>query len=346
MARILIPGVLAGIAISLIAYLVIGGIAYSLLNGSNVATLTGTLSATALGAALGALAIYTSTIRETAVIIRGAAAGAFIGVVGGFLGSIDTARLEGIGSNVVLISLAGGAAVGAAGFRGTGARFFSDRDDDGENLGILEGALDGALAGMIIGALCAVPVARFNSSFFIFLRKIDPARKMSQDNRYEFVNVLSIDELLLGAILGVVVGLALGFLLTEKRIGGLLNGMLVGALLGITWALPEIVVNTTTRLEGFWGGQVSFVAIAIATVAGAIVGAALPGPLSVTWRRLALLGGGTGLLFVLPYIVVIVAVLMDNNAVTIGSASGNLPTGFWDTFLALIEKRQSASLQT
>ncbi len=321
-------------AIALIAYFAIGGSFYNLLNGSNVATLAGTLSASMVGAMLGATAIFTSTRRDTATIIPGAAAGAFIGVVGGFLGTIDTARLEGIGSNVVLISLAVGAVVGAAGLRSMGGRFFGNLVDGDAESGTLWRILDGALAGIIIGVLCAVPVARFNSSFFIFLRKIDPAEKMTRDNRIEFVNVLSVDELLIGAILGMTVGLLLGFLLTEKRIGGLLHGMLVGALLGIIWALPEIVVNTTTRLEGFWGGQISLVAIAVATIVGAIVGAALPGSLSVTWRRLALLGGGTGLLFVLPYIVVIVTVLMDNNAVTTGSASGNLPTGFWDTFLA------------
>ena len=69
MARILIPGGLTGVAIALIAYFAIGGSFYSLLNGSNVATLAGTLSASVVGAIMGAIAVFTSTGRYTAVLL-------------------------------------------------------------------------------------------------------------------------------------------------------------------------------------------------------------------------------------------------------------------------------------
>lgn len=333
MARVLVPGALTGIAICLIAYFVIGGIPYSLLNGSNVATLAGTLSATVLGAALGALAVYTSTKRDTAVIIRGAAAGAFIGVVGSFLGSIDTVRLEGIGSNVVPISLAVGAAVGAVGLRGTAARFISARvDEDDGDTGQLGKTLDGALAGIIIGVLCAVPVARFNSSIFIFLRKIDPARRMSQDNRFEFVNVLSIDEMLIGAVLGVVVGLVVGLVLSRERIDRLLTGMLLGVLIGLVWALPHVIVMTFNELlGGVLGSELLWGALAMATVAGAVLGAALPDfRLTAPWR-LALVGGGIGVLFILPYVVFAGAYILDGR---VAFSSRTLEQGMFQTFLA------------
>ena len=332
MARTLVPGVLTGIAISIIANFVIGGIPYSLLNGSNVATLVGTLSATALGAALGALAVCTSAIRDSAVIIRGATAGAFIGVVGGFLGSIDAVRLEGIGSNVVPISLAIGAAVGAAGLRGTVARFFSEWADDSENLGILGRALDSALAGIIIGILCAVPVAQFNSSFFIFLRKIDPARRMSQDNRFEFVNVISLDEMLIGAILGLVVGLVVGLILSRKRTDGLLNGMLIGLSIGLVWALPHIIVMTFNELlGGVPGSEVLWGALALSTVACAVFGAALPDFKITTPWRLALIGGAIGILFVLPYVVFAGAYILDGR---VASSSRTLEQGMFQTFIS------------
>lgn len=331
MARVLVPGALTGIAICLIAYFVIGGIPYSLLNGSKVATLAGTLSATVLGAALGALTVYTSTKRDTAVMIRGAAAGAFIGVVGGFLGSIDTMRLEGIDSNVALISLAAGAAVGVAGLRGAGGRFFGTRADDGEKLDILGRALDGTLAGVIIGVLCAVPVTKFNSSIFIFLRKIDPARRMSQDNSFEFVNVLSIDELLIGAVLGVVVGLVVGLVLSRERTDRLLNGMLIGVSIGLVWSLPHIIVMTFNEsLGGVLGSEVLWGALAMATVAGAVISAALPGfRLTAPWR-LALVGGGIGVLFVLPYVVFASAYILDGR---VASSSRTLEQGMFQTFL-------------
>ena len=329
MARILVPGVLVGMVISLIANIIIGGIFYNLFDGSNVGTLVGTLAASLIGAILGAVAIFTSTRRDTAVILRGTAAGAFIGVVGGFLGSIDTARLEGIGSNVVLISMAVGAAVGAAGLRGTVARFFGSLVDGDEDSGILGKILDGALAGVIVGVACAIPITLFKGgSIYIFIRSV------RRPERVEFVNVLSLDELLVGALLGIIIGTVIGLVSSRNRMDGMLNFILVGALLGIIWALPEVVVNTTTRLEGFGGGLVTFGEIAVVTLVSAVVGAVTHGFRLITWRHLALLGGGTGLAFVLPYILVTAALLLDDDTVTVGSASGNLPTGFWDTFLA------------
>ncbi|MDE2685985.1 MAG: hypothetical protein OXI16_00585 [Chloroflexota bacterium] len=125
MARVLIPGALVGVAIAMVANIMIGGILYNFLNETNAATFAGTLAASVVGAILGAIAISTAATKDTLVVLRGVAAGAFIGMIGSFLGSIDTAELDGISHNVEFISAIMGAIVGVAGLRGTGMKFTS-----------------------------------------------------------------------------------------------------------------------------------------------------------------------------------------------------------------------------
>ena len=323
MARVLIPGVLVGVAIALIANIVIGGIAYVLFDGSNVATLTGTLTASVVGAVFGALAIYTATRKDASIIIRGVAAGAFIGVVGGFLGAIDTYHLKGIAGNVELISAVVGAIVGAAGFKGAGARFFDTRiDKNAEDMGAPGRPLDGALSGIIIGVVCGIPVALFTGgSIYIFLRKIDPTENMDKANRVEFVNVLSLDELLLGAIVGIIVGTIVGFVLSRKRVDGLLSGMLVGIVVGLAWALPEIIVTTFNPSSGGpLGSELLFGALAIAAVTGAVFGVILPEFRATTPWRLALIGVAIGVVFLLPHVMITGAYIL-NDMVVLSSRS-------------------------
>ena len=318
MARVLIPGVLAGVAISLIANIVIGGIFYNLFNNTAVGTLAGTLTASVVGAILGVIAISTANRKDTAVVLRGAAAGAFIGVVGGFLGTVSTDELEGVGSNVALISVVVGAVAGAAGLRGTGMIFASAWVDEDEDMGTLGRVLDGAFAGVMTSVACALPVVLFYGGRIIIFPRLRP--------RVEYVLLVSTDELLLGGILGITAGILIGLVLSRKRVDGLLNGTLIGAVVGVVLALPAITVMTFTQLGGIWGGASHFGMLALAMVGGAALGASMPST-SLTGRyRSALVGVGIGFVFVLPFVIY---------AGFLAIYAGNPPDrSLWENFLS------------
>ena len=322
LARVLVPGALAGVAIGLIANIIIGGIFYSLLNGGLVATLAGTLAASVVGIVLGAVTIYTKSIKCTADITRSLAAGWIIGVVCGFLGSIDSGRLEGLIGNVVLLSAFTGVVLGAAGLRGTGGKFFSNHSyGDSEDLGAFGRALDGAQAGFMIGVACAIPAVLLYGKIFIFLRKIDPTRKMDQSNRIEFINVVSANELLIGAILGIVIGAAVGLALSGKRARGFLMGTLVGVVIGLPWVMPEIIIIAfNPLLGGPLGGELPFSALAIATVAGAAFRTLSPDSRMSNLWELALISAGIGVLLVLSHIVIAGAYILNDMVAEAASA--------------------------
>ena len=334
MARTLIPGALVGVAIGLIANIVIGGIFYNLFDGSNMSTLAGTLTASMVGAILGAVAISTANRKDTAVVLRGVSAGAFIGATSGFLGSIGTAELDGIGRNVEFISVVVGAIAGTAGLRGTGVKFASVRDDQAdEGMGTLGRALDGGLAGMMIGVACGAPAALFRGSIFL---SIGPTY---QTTRREVIRVVSLDELLIGGIIGIIIGAVVGLALSRKRVDGLLNFMLVGALVGIVWALPEIIVMTiNTLIGGIFGSLVHFGALATVVLAGAVLGASMPDFRTKTPWGLALIGGGIGVVFTLPFILITSALILDNiTGEPIFGNTGTTPASglasIWESFL-------------
>ena len=294
MARVLIPGVLAGVAISLIANIVIGGIFYNLFNNTAVGTLAGTLTASVVGAILGVIAISTANRKDTAVVLRGAAAGAFIGVVGGFLGTVSTDELEGVGSNVALIIVVVGAVAGAAGLRGTGMRFASAWVDEDEDMGAPGRTLDGAFAGVMTGVACALPAVLFYGGRILISPRLRP--------RGDFVLLISIDELLLGAVAGAIIGILIGLVLSRKRVDGLLNGTLVGVIVGVALLLPEITVMTFTQLGGGWGGLPRFGTVAIVILGGAAIGATMPGASFAGRYHGALVGISISIANTLPYI--------------------------------------------
>lgn len=345
MARVLIPGVLAGVAISLIANIVIGGIFYNLFNNTAVGTLAGTLTASVVGAILGVIAISTANRKDTAVVLRGAAAGAFIGVISGFLGTVSTDELEGVGSNVALISVVVGGVVGAAGLRGTGMRFASAWVDEDEEMGALGRTLDGVFAGIMIGVACALPIVLFyGGDIHISPHLIDRVR-------VEFVRVTSLDELLIGGVSGIIIGAIVGLALSRKRVDGLLNAMLIGALAGIILALPNITVMTFTQLGGIWSGILPFGRIALAMLGGAALGAAMPGASFTGRYRGALVGAGVGVVFALPFVIAstLLEVYASDSISTVGAdspsyASDGIDTvgtdsppdpSLWDKFLSL-----------
>ena len=321
LARVLIPGVLAGVAISLLANIVIGGIFNALFNGTDVGMLVGTLTASVVGAILGVIVISTANRKGAVVLLRGAAAGAFIGVVGVFLGSIRTVEIDGIGTNVEFISVVVGVIVGAAGLRGTGLKFFSPRDDDDEDLGTLGKSLDGMFAGIMAGVVCGVPINLFNVGIFISPELID------RRTRLDLVRVVSIDELLVGGILGVIIGAVIGLVLSRKGVDGLLNGTLVGAMVGIVLALPDIIVMTFTDLGGFTGVMPHFGRVVLAMIGGGALGAAMSGASFIGRYRSALVGAGIGAVFVLPFVIFFGLLAIY---------AGNLPDrNLWENFLSL-----------
>ncbi|MCY3544979.1 MAG: hypothetical protein OXH22_13225 [Chloroflexi bacterium] len=356
MARVLIPGALVGVAIAMVANIMIGGIFYNLLNETNAATFAGTLAASVVGAILGAIAISTAATKDTLVVLRGVAAGAFIGMIGGFLGSIGTAELDGISHNVEFISAIMGAIVGVAGLRGTGMKFTSPWDDRADDdMGTLDRALDGVFAGIMIGVACAVPVALFNRSIFISPNLIDRVR-------IEFVRVMSLDEILIGGIAGVIIGVISGLVLSRKRVDGLLGGMLIGAVAGIILALPIITVTAFTELGGIAGGMPYFGKVALAMIGGAAIGAMMPSASFVGRYRSALMGAGVGIVFALPFVIyatLLAIYATDDISIvrtdspsyassdgidTFGAGSSPAP-GLWDKIL-LLNTSTSISLMT
>ncbi len=292
MARVLIPGVLAGVAISLIANIVIGGIFYNLFNNTAVGTLAGTLTASVVGAILGVIAISTANRKGTAVVLRAAAAGALISMAGGFFGSINPEALDGFIENSILLGIAIGVMFGAAGLRGTGMRFASAWVDEDEELGTFGKALDGSFAGMLVGISCALPVVMFYGGILVQMR-FRP--------RVDFVRLVSTDGLLLGAILGITAGILIGLVLSRKRVDGLLNGALVGTVVGIIMALPAITVLTFTELGGIWGDLSRFGTVAIVILGGVAIGATMPGASFAGRYHGALIGIAIGIANALPY---------------------------------------------
>lgn len=294
MARVLVSGILAGVAIGLIAN-VIGIVFYNLSDDTVWGAFAGALTAAVIGAIFGAVAIYTATRTDAAVIFRGVAAGAFIGVVGGFLGGISPDAPEGIIANTWLISIFTGIIFGAAELRGTGMKFASPWvDEEDERLGTLGKALDGVFAGILVGVACALSFMLFYGGKILIQPRLDP--------RVDFVRLVSTDEILLGAMLGIVVGAVVGLILSRKRVEGLLNGALIGAIVGIILALPAITVMTFTELGGFWGGTPYFGTLAITTIGGLALGAAMPDNRFDRYYHRALVGAGIVVASVLPSI--------------------------------------------
>ena len=317
LARILIPGVLVGVAISLIANIVIGGIFYNLFNDTAKGALAGTVAASVVGAILGVIAISTANRKGSAVVLRAAAAGALIGMAGGFFGSIDPEALDGFIESSILLGIAIGVMFGAAGLRGTGMRFASAWVDEDEELGTFGKALDGSFAGMLIGISCALPVVMFYGGILVQMR-FRP--------RVDFVRLVSTDGLLLGAILGITAGILIGLVLSRKRVDGLLNGALVGAMVGVALALPGIMITTFTILEDFSRSFVPFARILLAIIGGAVLGAAMPDARFASRYSSMLIGAGVGVVLALPSIIY---------AGLLAIYVGNPPdSSFWDNFIA------------
>lgn len=314
-------------AISLFANIVIGGIFYNLFDGMNVGTLAGTLTASLVGAVLGVVAISTAMYKPSAIITRGATAGAFIGMVGGLLGSISTEEISGIGTNVYLVCLVVGAIVGAAGMRGAGMKFFyAWVDEKDEDLGAIGKLLDGILVGVINGAALGAIAALYHSSIFISPTYIPGAIASPIEHT---VRVITLDELLIGGILGIGIGAITGLVLPKKRMIGFLSFTLAGVWVGVVLALPYIITTTFTEFSAVAGGMTNIGKIALVALGGAILGLTTPTTPNLNFitssYRSALIGAGVGTAVVLPSVMYATLLAIDGN--------NPISNSLWDNFL-------------